>query len=46
MDPGFIDGETAHMKQRLNLGFIISQQVSQNGLKLGVISPFFLNFKL
>ena len=25
---------------------IISQQVSQNGLKSGVISPFFLNFKL
>ena len=25
---------------------VISQQVSQNGLKSGVISPFFLNFKL
>ena len=25
---------------------VISQQVSQNGLKSRVISPFFLNFKL
>ena len=28
-----------------NFKLVISQQVSQNGLKSKVISPFFLNFK-